>query len=147
MTRTKVHVRWMINRDMPEVLAIDNEIYTQPWSEEDFKTCLRARNCIGMVAETEVKVVGYMIHVFDKGRFTLMRITVDPAYHRTGVGSQLLDKLKGKLTTNLRPKIRSEVPESNLRIQLFLKSQGFKATAILEEDMTLYRFVYKMEAA
>lgn len=145
MTRTKVHVRWMIQRDMPEVLAIENEIYSQPWSEEDFKTCLRVRNCIGMVAETEGKAVGYIIYALEKGRFTLMRITVDPGYHRTGVGSKLLTKLKGKLTSHLRPKIRAEVPESNLRIQLFLKSQGFKATAILEEDMTLYRFVYKME--
>ena len=46
-----VHIRWMIRRDMPEVLQIERTSFEYPWSEEDFIRCLRQRNCIGMVAE------------------------------------------------------------------------------------------------
>ena len=55
-----VHIRWMIRRDMPSVLAIEQECFEFPWYEDDFVRCLRQRNCIGMVAELDDKVVGYM---------------------------------------------------------------------------------------
>jgi len=47
--RLGVHIRWMIRRDMPEVLDIESGSFEFPWSEEDFIRCLRQRNCIGMV--------------------------------------------------------------------------------------------------
>ena len=30
----RVHIRWMIRRDMPEVLAIEEDSFEFPWSEE-----------------------------------------------------------------------------------------------------------------
>ena len=57
-----VHIRWMIRRDMPEVLEIEQSSFEFPWTEEDFIRCLRQRNCIGMVAEYDEKVVGFMIY-------------------------------------------------------------------------------------
>ena len=46
----RVHIRWMIRRDMPEVLQTEQESFEHSWTEEDFLRCLRQRNCIGMVA-------------------------------------------------------------------------------------------------
>ena len=46
-----VHIRWMIRRDMPEVLAIESGGFANPWTEEDFIRCHRQRNCVNMVAE------------------------------------------------------------------------------------------------
>ena len=51
--QVRVHIRWMIRRDMPEVLDIENQAFEFPWTEEDFIRCLRQRNCIGMVAELD----------------------------------------------------------------------------------------------
>ncbi|MGL4463263.1 MAG: ribosomal-protein-alanine N-acetyltransferase RimI, partial [Planctomycetia bacterium] len=39
----RVHIRWMIRRDMPEVLHIEQESYDFAWTEEDFLQCLRQR--------------------------------------------------------------------------------------------------------
>ncbi|MDA8746115.1 ribosomal-protein-alanine N-acetyltransferase RimI, partial [Rubripirellula amarantea] len=61
-TKTCVHIRWMIRRDMPAVLAIENKSFEFSWTEEDFIRCLRQRNCIGMVAEENDQVVGFMIY-------------------------------------------------------------------------------------
>ena len=38
----KVHIRWMIRRDMPEVLDVENDGFEFPWSEDDFIRCLRS---------------------------------------------------------------------------------------------------------
>ena len=32
----RVHIRWMIRRDMPEVLGIEREGFEFPWLEDDF---------------------------------------------------------------------------------------------------------------
>src|SRR3989344_7006679 len=62
------YVRWMIRRDMPEVLDIEQQCFEFPWDEEDFIRCLRQRNCIGMVSQDEEKVKGFMIYELHKTR-------------------------------------------------------------------------------
>ena len=56
--QARVHIRWMIRRDMPEVLQTEQLSFEYAWNEEDFLRCLRQRNCIGMVAEHGEKVEG-----------------------------------------------------------------------------------------
>ena len=43
----RVDVRWMIRRDMPEVLDVEGDSFKLPWLEEDFIRCLRQRDCSG----------------------------------------------------------------------------------------------------
>ena len=74
-----VHIRWMIRRDMPEVLAIEEQCFEFPWSEEDFIRCLRQRNCIGMVAEHSERVVGFMIYELHKNRLHILNFAVHAA--------------------------------------------------------------------
>ncbi|MEZ6091062.1 MAG: ribosomal-protein-alanine N-acetyltransferase RimI, partial [Pirellulaceae bacterium] len=50
----------MIRRDMPSVLDIEAACFEFSWSEDEFIRCLRQRNCIGMVAEENDQVVGFM---------------------------------------------------------------------------------------
>ena len=42
-TEIAVHIRWMIRRDMPEVLQIEAASFEFPWLEDDFIRCLRQR--------------------------------------------------------------------------------------------------------
>ena len=58
----RVHIRWMIRRDMPEVLQAEQQSFEYAWTEDDFLRCLRQRNCIGMVAEHQDRIVGFMIY-------------------------------------------------------------------------------------
>ena len=94
----RVHIRWMIRRDMPEVLAAEIESFEFPWSEEDFIRCLRQRNCIGMVAEHEDRVVGFMIYELHKSRIHVLNFAVAAGCRRMGVGSQMIAKLTAKLS-------------------------------------------------
>src|SRR5262245_41508556 len=146
----KVHIRWMIRRDMPEVLAVETESFEFPWCEEDFLRCLRQRNCIGMVAELDERVIGFMIYELHRSRLHILNFAVSAQARRLGVGTQMVAKLIGKLSTQRRNRILLEVRETNLAAQLFFRASGFRAVSVLRdfyedttEDAYLMQYRYR----
>lgn len=129
----RVHIRWMIRRDMPEVLHIEQESYDYPWCEEDFLRCLRQRNCIGMVAELGEKVVGFMIYELHKSKLHILNFAVHPEYRRQGIGTQMIQKLISKLSSHRRTRITLEIRETNLGSQIFFRQGGFRAVRVMRE--------------
>ena len=129
--QVRVHIRWMIRRDMPEVLQTEQQSFEFAWTEEDFLRCLRQRNCIGMVAEQGEKVVGFMIYELHKAKLHILNFAVNPSWRRGGVGGQMVAKLISKLSSHRRTRITLEVRETNLAAQLFFRAVGFKASRVL----------------
>ena len=127
----RVHIRWMIRRDMAEVLATEQLSFEYAWTEEDFLRCLRQRNCIGMVAEHNDRIVGFMIYELHKNRLHVLNFAVHPSVRRSGAGTQMVAKLVGKLSSHRRSKITLAVRERNLDAQLFFRMQQFKAVRVL----------------
>lgn len=151
-TTCPVHIRWMIQRDMLEVLDIEDESFEFPWLEKDFIRCLRQRNCIRMVAEHEDRVVGFMIYELYKNRIHVLNFAVDSEYRRRGVGSQMVAKLIAKLSSQRRNRILLEVGETNLDAQLFFHEGGFRAVSVLRafyqdtsEDAYVMRYTFRCE--
>src|SRR5713226_2309080 len=95
--QVRVHIRWMIRRDMPEVLHTEQASFEFAWTEEDFRGCMRVRNCIGMVSEQGEKVVGFMIYELHKAKLHILNFAVQPSYRRLDIGSQMVAKLVSKL--------------------------------------------------
>jgi len=150
---TCVHIRWMIRRDMPAVLAIESQSFEFSWNEDDFIRCLRQRNCIGMVAERDDKVVGFMIYELHKNRLHILNFAVAKEGRRQGVGKSMVGKLLSKLSHERRNRIMLEVRETNLEAQLFFKGLGFRAISVLRdfyddtvEDAYLMQYRYKATA-
>jgi ribosomal-protein-alanine N-acetyltransferase len=148
----RVHIRWMIRRDMPEVLAIEAECFEFPWPEEDFIRCLRQRNCIGMVAEHDDRVVGFMVYELNKTWIHVLNFAVAANERRRGVGTQMVAKLIGKLSVQWRSRIALEVRETNLPAQIFFRTVGFRAVSVLRdyyedtpEDAYLMQYCRKLE--
>jgi len=127
----KVHLRWMVRDDMGEVLEIEQSAFEFSWTEGDFIRCLNQRNCIGMVAEYDEKVVGFMIYELHRDRLNVLNFAVSPELLRSGIGTAMSNKLIGKLSVQRRDKITLEVRETNLDAQLFFREQGFKAIEVL----------------
>lgn len=127
----RVHIRWTIRRDMPEVFQTEQASFEYPWTEEDFLRCLRQRNCIGMVAEHGAKVVGFMIYELHKTKLHILNFAVHPSWRRTGVGKQMVEKLISKLSSHHRTRITLEVRETNLPAQLFFRKMDFRALRVL----------------
>ncbi len=147
-----VQIRWMIRRDMPEVLEIEQQSFEFAWCEEDFLCCLRQRNCIGMVAEHQERIVGFMIYELLKSQLHVLNFATAPWSRRQGVGTQMIDKLINKLAQQRRTELRLEVREGNLPAQLFFHSQKFTATNVLRnyyedtaEDAYVMRFLLDLD--
>ena len=150
----RVHIRWMIRRDMAEVLEIERASFEFPWFEEDFIRCLRQRKCIGMVAEHAEHVVGFMIYELHKTRLHILNFAVTPHVRRRAVGRQMVDKLVGKLSSQRRTDITLEVRETNLSAQVFFREGGFRATNVLRdfyddspEDAYVMQYCYQSDEA
>ncbi len=150
----RIHIRWMIRRDMAEVLDAEQQSFEFPWCEEDFIRCLRQRNCIGMVAEYDDQVVGFMIYELHKTRLHVLNFAVHDDFRRRRIGSQMIMKLINKLSLQRRNRILLEVRETNLKAQLFFRDAGFRAITVLRdfyddttEDAYLMQYKYEPEPA
>ena len=131
--RLQLHVRWMIRRDMAEVLEVEQEAFEFPWSDEDFTRCMRQRNCIGMVAEMADSVVAFMIYELHRSRLHVLNFAVRRSHRRLGIGTQMMEQLTGKLTPERRSRIVLEVRERNRPAQLFFRSLGYRAISVLKD--------------
>jgi len=153
-TASQTHMRWMIRRDLPDVLEIERASFEFPWAEDDFIRCLRQRNCIGVVAEFgpngAKERAGYIVYELHAGRFHVLSFAVHPKFRRSGVGAAMLDWLKGRLGRLNRRHIFFEIRESNVPAQLFARAQGFRAQSILRsfyddtgEDAYMFAFTVR----
>lgn len=129
----RVHIRWMIRRDMPEILEIERASFEFPWTDKDFVRSLRQRNCIGMVAESDDQIVGFMIYELHKNRLHILNFAVHPHFRRFGIGEKMTNKLISKLSSQKRTRILLEVRETNLSAQLFFRKVGFRAISVLRD--------------
>ncbi|HEY1187541.1 MAG TPA: ribosomal protein S18-alanine N-acetyltransferase [Gemmata sp.] len=126
-----IHIRWMIRRDMPEVMGIELASFEYAWTEDDFLRCLRQRNCIGMVAERGDTIIGFMIYELHRTRLQLLNFAVAPTARRGGVGGLLIGKLIYKLCSHRRQKLALAVREGNTAAQMFFRAHRFKAAKVL----------------
>jgi len=141
-------IRWLIRRDMPEVMEIENRSFAFPWSEEEFLVVLRERNCIGTVYESSQGYIhGFMIYELHKDTLRVLNLAVAPEVCGTGVGRAMVQRLIDKLSDQRRRFIEAEVRETNLKAQLFFSAAGFRAVKTLrnhyeetDEDAILFRY-------
>ena len=128
-----IEIRWMIRSDMAAVMRIEQVSFSHPWDEATFIQCLRTKNVIGMVAEQGGRVVGYMLYELHAKRLHVLNFAVAKASRRQGIGTAMVAKLRSKLPLSERNRIMLEVSEVNLGGQLFFKSQGFRAVAVIKD--------------
>lgn len=132
-------IRWMIRRDMPDVLAIEESSFGVPWTEDEFIASLRQRNCIGMVFDDDNgPIKAFIVYELYKTNLHILNLAVHLDHRQSGIGTRMLDKLKGKLSQQRRQTITALVSERNRVAQEFLKSQGFIATGIQREPFGIW---------
>ena len=141
-----MNVRWMIRSDLPRVLEIERLCFQYPWNEADFLKVLRVRSVIGMVVALQDELLGYMIYDLKKSSIKLLSIAVDPCVIGTGVGYEMIKKLKTKLHDR-RIEVQVSVRESNTYALRWLARQGFKAVEFArrpyvetDEDAIIMKF-------
>lgn len=76
-TEQDVMYRLMERKDISEVAAIEQECFSEPWSEEQIETAFEDKNYFYAVAEADGKVIGYcaMLMVAGEGQITNVAVT------------------------------------------------------------------------
>jgi ribosomal-protein-alanine N-acetyltransferase len=144
-------VRWLVQRDIEQVEAIEAESFPWPWSHNDFIRCLRQRNVIGLVARDDNdSVLGYVIYELHKHYFEILNLAVHPDHRRRGVGSTLINRLAMKLAEQRRVALWFNLWERNDEGHLFLRALGFKAKHVMrrfyeDDNDDAYRFGYRIQ--
>jgi len=129
--KVQVRIGWLASRDMPEVMRVERASFENAWTKDDFLRCLRQRNAIGFVAESNNNIVGFLIYELHRTRLHILNFAVHPAARRLGVGQQLIELLIHRLHGHYREKITLAVRERNLAAQKFFRAMGFKAIKLL----------------
>jgi len=145
----RVHIRWLIRRDYVAVQEIENASFEYPWDEADFLRELKKRNVIGMVAEYQEHILGYMVYELHPTNIEISNFAVAPSARRRGVGSRMVAKLMGKLSDR-RQRLTLVCRESNLAGHLFWKATGFQAKRVIrgafaDTDEDGYLFVARVK--
>lgn len=130
-TNVECHIRWMVRKDVPAIMTIEEGAFEFPWTEEEMLNCLRQRNCIGMVFVRNERILGFMVYELFKATMHVLNFAVASGFRRRGIGRQMVQKLIGKLSQQRRDSITLEVRETNIDAQLFWRSMGFKAGAVI----------------
>lgn len=148
-TQTKITVRWMIRRDLPQIVQIELDS-AGGWDEDRVLRHMAVANKIGMVAEADAPgggtvVVGFVLYELRANCVRINRIAVHPNWRRRGVGRDLVARLKGRLGVHghRRDALSASVPENAVGAQCFLRQCGF--TGKLRDGKV--RFSFKKEAA
>lgn len=131
METLTTRIRWMLRRDLPEVLRIEELSTLYPWTETDFLRHLRHDKAIGFVVEYQECVIGFMIYEMLKASYCIHNFAVHPNFRRQNVGSKMVNKLHTKLSDK-RTRLTIEVRETNLPAQLFLRAVGFRAVHVIK---------------
>lgn len=134
-----LHHRWMLRRDMDEVIAIDRSHVWERWGENDYLAILGRRDCIGVVTEEECgRIASVMIQRITKRAYTIEKICVRQDLLRIGIAASMVGKLTSRLKPQSRTSVVADVKYTNLIAQKFFSSQGFIATPL--DDVICFEY-------
>jgi ribosomal-protein-alanine N-acetyltransferase len=121
-----ITIRRMAERDLERVSAIEQEIFSDPWSLNAFKTDLNNDMACPLVAEFENSVIGYTSLYIVAGEVQIGNFAVAPGYRQRGVAKKMISKIIGIAGQRECNSIFLEVRESNRPAQALYESFGFK---------------------
>lgn len=119
-------IRPMRESDIEQVVAIENSIFSIPWSAKSFIDACKEEYNIYLVCEMDSKVVGYcgLWTVLGEGNITNM--AVDEEYRKCGIGSalmQAMELLGQKMDVSI---FFLEVRAGNIAAQKLYEKMGYR---------------------
>ena len=112
---------------LPEVAAIEQACFSDPWSEASFRQALDNRTVFFRVATDGAGglVVGYVVAWFAGGEGEIANVAVAPHARGRGIGGLLLDAAVRAAVECGAEALYLDVRESNARARALYASRGF----------------------
>jgi len=132
----KVTVRNMTEADLDRVLAMEQEMFSDPWPRSAFTEQIDGDGWGAVVAEVDCAVIGYGCYFAVDVEAHLTNIAVDPAFRRKSVAKTLLDTILQRATGAGCDYLLLEVRQSNDAARAFYEKHGF---TVLYQRPNYYR--------
>lgn len=118
--------REMRVEDLDQVVDIERDLFSVPWTREGFLTYLIKKDTLFFVVEEKEKILGYcsMMTVLDEG--DILNVAVDRQRQREGIGQFLVDSMLRMAELQEMKQIHLEVRESNGTARRLYERLGFK---------------------
>ena len=127
----KLEFRLMQLNDIPDVLEIEHEAFTLPWTEEAFRNELTMNHFAKyMIMELDGQAIGYagMWTIMDEAHIT--NIAIREAYRGRKLGDKLLDELMQTASYLGMERMTLEVRVTNKIAQGLYEKKGFKPAGV-----------------
>jgi [ribosomal protein S18]-alanine N-acetyltransferase len=126
----RLRFRPMTNADLDEVMAIERTSYRFPWSSGFFRQELQVACARSILAETDGKIVGYVLYWLLPGAIDIHNLAVHSDYRRRGIARVLLDHVVSEAERQSVVRVMLEVRRSNVPAQRLYETTGFATTGI-----------------
>lgn len=137
MTTQVANIRWMVRRDLPEILRWELDT-PGGWDEARIIQHMQQSNCIARVVEIGDTPIGFAVYRLLPNSIRLLRLSIHPAHRRQGHGRRLMGTLMRLCQSHRRKRLTARVRENALSAQLFFRACGFHGT--LKGNQILFRW-------
>jgi [ribosomal protein S18]-alanine N-acetyltransferase len=124
-----LRMRPMEEDDMVAVLAVERGGYPYPWTEGNFRDCLRAGYCC-WVLEQDGRMIGHGVLSVAVGEAHVLNVCVHPDCQGRGLGRRILDRLLRLAREHEADTAFLEVRASNTVAQHLYESAGFNEIGV-----------------
>lgn len=131
-----MEIRKMTENDLPKVCEMEQEIFSQPWSEEDFRNSMNDENNGYFVAGLEGNVVGYCGYWGIAGEGDIYNVAVKKEYRGQKIGYSMLSALIKDAAGRGITSLTLEVRLSNAAAIHLYEALGFECAGVRKDFYT-----------
>ena len=125
-----VQVRRAVPLDIPAIVAIERELFIDPWEQAIFLEALSYYPTTYFVAVSGGTLAGFVVGGFENTGENvyghLCNLAVAPGFQHRGIGRLLIDRIEHQFAFELATGVQLEVRLSNLPAQRFYRKLGYR---------------------
>lgn len=116
--------------DIPQVVQLENEIFSRPWSEESFCSAVNNPANLYLTAKCGQCVVGYVGIWGMPPEGEVCNVAVSPGLRQRHIGKNMMEAALGRASEKGITRLFLEVRASNAPAKKLYKSLGFVETGV-----------------
>lgn len=120
----------MTEQDIPEVAALERQVFSVPWSENGFLMSLLSPDALYITVREGERLIGYCGFLQSLDEADIMNVAVDPGFCNGGVGYRMLRELMELGLARGVRRYTLEVRESNAAAIHLYKKLGFVSVGV-----------------
>ena len=125
-TQTQINSRYQLQKmvidDIPEVMVIEKQVQSHPWTKGIFKDCMRVGYLCWVCREDGKSLVGYLIQSIAAEEMHILNVCIHPDKQRMNLGTLLVEQAEAFGKHGLAKTVFLEVRPKNIAaIRLYQK--------------------------